>query len=190
MLKEELIKKEVDDQKIEQEAQELYNYYLNQPRKWRHRHNQYNHISKCINIVKKRYGIEVKVEVFKKEEPIVQPQKKRGSFAFYRNKMEDRYWTYHNYLKTRCEALPQQLEKKFKNCLAYHTASRCWGMSNYIRIAKEGAGDEYDSSITIRISDHDPTGSGGRCDHYLYVQDRTWAEIKEEVFKIAESFLK
>ena len=103
--------------------------------------------------------------------------------------LKNRYWTNRNYLEKRCEALPNQLERKFKNCEASHTASTCYGMSNYIDIEKQDENGDYLDSITIRISDHNPTGSGEHCDHYLYIEGRTWMEIKNEVMNIAEEFL-
>lgn len=104
--------------------------------------------------------------------------------------LRNQYWTNRNYLEKRCEALPNQLERKFKNCASYHTASGCFGMSNYIHIEKQDENGDYIDSITIRISDHNPTGSGEHCDHYLYIEGRTWSEIKAEVMNIAEEFLK
>lgn len=174
---------------IQKEAEELYNHYLSKPQKWRHRHNQYNNIKKCIDIVKKRYGMEV--EAVKRVEQVVelQPNKKTG-FKFYEYKMEDRYTTYRTYLEERCKMLPDQIERKFKNSSVRHIASKCRGMSNYIQIIRIDAEDEENDTITIRISDHEPTGSGSECDFYMYIQDKTWMEIKKRVFEIAEEFLK
>ena len=104
--------------------------------------------------------------------------------------LKNHYQSNRNYLEKRCEALPNQLERKFKNCESYHTSSGCFGMSNYINIEKQDENGDYIDSITIRISDHSPTGSGEQCDHYIYIENKTWSEIKAEAMKIAEQFLK
>lgn len=104
--------------------------------------------------------------------------------------LKNRYWTNKNYLEKRCENLPSQIEKKFQNCEATHTTSTCFGMSNYINIEKQDENGDYIDCIAIRISDHSPTGSGEQCDHYIYIENKTWSEIKAEAMKIAEQFLK
>lgn len=104
--------------------------------------------------------------------------------------LENRYHTNRNYLEQRCESLPRQLERKFKNCEVSHNASSCYGMSNYIDIEKQDENGDYADRITIRISDHNPTGSGDHCDHYIYIEGRTWSEIKSEIMGITEKFLK
>lgn len=48
--------------------------------------------------------------------------------------------------------------------------------------------DIYES-ITIRISDHSPTGSGSLCDAYIYIQDKEWGIIRKEVFEVFEKFI-
>lgn len=103
--------------------------------------------------------------------------------------LKSRYGTYRNYLEKRCAALPEQIERRFKNASCYHEASSCFGMSNYISIEKQdenGDGDAVDQ-FTVRISDHSPTGSGEHCDAYIYIDGKTWKEIKEEVFNFIES---
>lgn len=103
--------------------------------------------------------------------------------------LKNRYQTNRNYLEKRCENLPIQIEKKFKNCEATHTASKCYGMSNYINIEKQDENGDYIDSITIRISDHNPTGSGEQCDFYVYIENKTWSEIKAEAMNIVKEFL-
>lgn len=90
--------------------------------------------------------------------------------------------TSRSYLVKRCEALPDQIEKKFKNTVVYHEESRCAGMSNYIHVEIDDENGDYVDSFEIRISDHNPTGSGEQCEKYLYVLRREWKDIKEEVF--------
>lgn len=108
---------------------------------------------------------------------------------FEKSNLKKRYWTYRNYLKARCTSIPAQLERRFKKCSVYHTASTCYGISNYIHVSKQDDnGDDIDS-ITIRISDHDPTGSGDPCDYYLYIDNKSWADIKKDIFDIATKFL-
>ena len=99
-------------------------------------------------------------------------------------------YTDRNYLIERCAALPRQIEKKFKNAVAYHTESTCFGMSNYINIEKQDNDGEYIDSIDIRISDHAPTGSGSPCDAYIYIQDKTWMEVKREILDVVENFMR
>ena len=101
---------------------------------------------------------------------------------FEKELLKSRYWTYENYLEVRCEALPAQIEKKFKNTSVYHEASTCFGMSNYINVEKQDENGDTLEQFTIRISDHTPTGSGESCDGYIYIDGKTWAEIKAEVF--------
>ena len=48
--------------------------------------------------------------------------------------LKNRYQTCRSYLEKRCEALPGQIERKFKNVSCYHESSRCYGMSNYINV--------------------------------------------------------
>ena len=104
--------------------------------------------------------------------------------------LEKKYYTKKSYLEQRCESLPSQLERKFKNCEVSHNASSCYGMSNYIDIEKQDENGDYVDSVAFRISDHSPTGSGDHCDFYIYIEGRTWTEIKDEVIGIAEKFLK
>lgn len=132
-------------------------------------------------------SIEEMIEELKKRENDIKKENKKSkksNFKFYEIEMKSHYWTYRSYLAARCSSLPSQLERKFKNCYAWHKESTCYGMSNYIEISNE------DSSITIRISDHNQTSSGSPCDYYIYIQNKTWMEIKKEVFEIAENFLK
>lgn len=110
--------------------------------------------------------------------------RKNKGFCFESQKIKSRYRTFKSYLEARCEALERGLEKRF-SCEARHNSSNCRGMSNYIDIWNSD-----DEQITIRISDHSPTGSGSPCDYYIYIQNKTWMEIKKEVFEIAENFLK
>lgn len=143
-------------------------------------------IEEMMEELKKREEDIKKMDKKSKKPNKIQKTKKnpKSSFRFYKSKMESRYTTYRSYLEARCESLPNQIGKIAK-CEARHTASRCRGMSNYIDIFKND-----DESITIRISDHAPTGSGSPCDYYIYIQDKTWMEVKKEVFEIAENFLK
>ena len=55
-------------------------------------------------------------------------------------------------------------------------------MSNYISVEKQDENGDTLEQFTIRISDHTPTGSGESCDGYIYIDGKTWAEIKAEVF--------
>ena len=57
-------------------------------------------------------------------------------------------------------------------------------MSNYIDITKEDENGDTLDQFTIRISDHNATGSGTPCDKYIYVDDKTWLEIKKEVMDL------
>lgn len=108
---------------------------------------------------------------------------------FLKSEMKNKYWTYCHYLEARCEALPEQLEKKFKNIECYHESSSCYGMSNYINVEiQDNAGDSLDS-FDIRISDHEPTGSGEHCEKYIYITDKEWKEVKKEVFTFIENKL-
>jgi len=107
-----------------------------------------------------------------------------------KEKLRSKYWTYRNYLIARCESLPDQIERKFKNCECNHTESSAFGMSNYIEIEKKDQNGDYLDSITIRVSDHDPTGSGEHCEHYLYIHGCTWMEIKKEILEIVKNFLR
>lgn len=126
-----------------------------------------------------------KAKVKKTTKKIKTEKKQKKSFTFQAEKMEENYYLYKNYLKMRCELIPDQIERKYNyDCIVYYNQSNCRGMSNYIDISKGS------DSITIRISDHEPTGSGSPCDYYIYIQDKTWMEIKKEVFRIAEDFLK
>lgn len=109
---------------------------------------------------------------------------------FESSELKNKYQSYRNYLEARCEALPRQIERRFKNCEANHQSSGCFGMSNYISIEKQNDNGDYIDSITIRISDHDPTGSGEHCDFYLYINGEEWKNIKKEVFEIVENFMK
>lgn len=140
-------------------------------------------VEEMIEELKKR---ENDIKKMDKKSNKIQKTKKnsKSNFKFYKLKMESCYQTYRTYLEARCEALPGQLEKRFPDCEAQHIASRCRGMSNYIEI------ENGSNAITIRISDHNPTGSGSPCDHYIYIQDKTWMEIKKEIFRITEDFLK
>lgn len=120
-----------------------------------------------------------------KKNKVKTQKNKKVAFIFQTEKMKENYYLYRNYLKTRCELIPDQIERKYNyDCIVYYNQSNCRGMSNYIDISKGS------DSITIRISDHEPTGSGSPCDYYIYIQDKTWMEIKKEVFRIAEDFLK
>lgn len=75
--------------------------------------------------------------------------------------LKNRYQTCRSYLEKRCEALPGQIENKFKNVSCYHEASRCYGMSNY---------------INVEIQDENG-------DKYIYIDGKEWAEIKKEVLE-------
>lgn len=170
MTREELIKKE---------AEKLHQEYLNGSKNWRKRHSERSTFEKCLKIAENMW----KAGYIR--EPAQIKVNSKSEFKFEESKMTSQYTSYRAYLVARCEALPRQLEKKF-DCSANWIGSRCRGMSNYIEISKK----DSDDSITIRISDHEPTGSGSPCDFYIYIQDRTWMEIKKEVFEIAEDFLK
>ena len=74
--------------------------------------------------------------------------------------LKNRYQTCRSYLEKRCEALPGQIERKFKNVSCYHEASTCFGMSNYINVEIQDENGDYVDSFDVRISDHSPTGSG------------------------------
>lgn len=106
---------------------------------------------------------------------------------FESHKIEKLYWTYRNYLEKRCEALPRQIEKKFKNLSTRHESSSCYGMSNYIEVTKLDDDENDIDWLKIRISDHRPV-FGGICDKYIYIQDYTWTEIKKIVFEIITEF--
>lgn len=101
--------------------------------------------------------------------------------------LKNRYQTCRSYLEKRCAALPEQIERRFKNASCYHEASSCFGMSNYISVEKQDENGDAVDQFTVRISDHSPTGSGEHCDDYIYIDGKTWKEIKEEVFNFIES---
>ena len=103
--------------------------------------------------------------------------------------LKNRYQTCRSYLEKRCEALPGQIERKFKNVSCYHEASRCYGMSNYINVEIQNENGDYLDSFDLRISDHSPTGSAESCDKYIYIDGKEWAEIKKEVLEYIASRL-
>lgn len=109
---------------------------------------------------------------------------------FENSKLKTKYNTYRNYLEARCEALPRQIEKKFGNVECYHNSSSCYGMSNYINIEVNDQDGNYLDSFEIRISDHNPTGSGEHCDEYIYINGKEWLDIKKGVFKCIKNKLK
>ena len=57
--------------------------------------------------------------------------------------LKNRYQTCRSYLEKRCEALPGQIERKFKNVSCYHESSRCYGMSNYINVEIQNKNGDY-----------------------------------------------
>lgn len=180
--------KEITTAMVEKKAQEFWAKYQKAD-EWERKHtnlSNYKTFNKCLESARHALEWQLKLEQAKKEKKSSKAPK--GHFKFEKEKMRSCYWTYKKYLQKRCESLPRQLERKFK-CEADYTASRCAGMSNYIFLFTTNPEGWTDKNITIRISDHEPTGSGSSCDYYIYVQGKTWAEIKEQVFKIAEDFL-
>lgn len=103
--------------------------------------------------------------------------------------LKNRYQTCRSYLEKRCDALPGQIERKFKNVSCYHEASTCFGMSNYINVEIQDENGDYVDSFDVRISDHSPTGSGESCDKYIYIDGKEWADIKKEVLEYIASRL-
>lgn len=112
---------------------------------------------------------------------------------FEEDKIKTNYNTYRNYLETRCKNLANYLNKEMQkinnDSYAYHENSSCFGMSNYIMIDYNDYNNDIYESITIRISDHSPTGSGSLCDAYIYIQDKEWGIIRKEVFEVFEKFI-
>lgn len=141
-----------------------------------------------FNKVVERFNYEKTIEERlsnQQDQSVTQSVNKKNSFKFYANELKSKHNTYRNYLEKRCEKLPAEIERHFKTCTAYHIASTAAGMSNYIEVST----DDKDNIYTIRISDHKPTSSGDPCDYYIYIQNKTWLEIKKEVFETIKNFL-
>lgn len=106
-------------------------------------------------------------------------------FKFEEKMMEKRHASYRNYLTKRCEVLAGTIQRKNKNVTVCHEESRCAGMSNYLQVGIEDEKGEELDYFTIRISDHnDRYGSNAAL--YIYVQNKTWEDIKKEVLDFVE----
>lgn len=109
---------------------------------------------------------------------------------FENDKMEKRYWTYNTYLSERCEVLAGTLERKYANKFesVSHQESRQRGMSNYLLLTPIAtAEDEFPDEIKIRISDHCNNESILGASLNIYVQNKTWKEIKDEIINFVEN---
>lgn len=174
---------------IKKYAEKLFEEYETNSKNWKKRHKERSSIESCLKIAwnSARCGYLPEAIICEKT---IKKSKKRTEFTFNSFEKKKKYIYYRRYLASRCEALPRQLERKFKNCCSTHIQSGCYGMSNYIKVEKlDNNGDSVDC-ITIRISDHASTGSGDPCSYYLYILDYTWMEIKKKVFGIVENFLR
>lgn len=109
---------------------------------------------------------------------------------FENGKMKKRYRTYRSYLSERCEVLAGTLERKYASKFEYvnHHESRQRGMSNYLLLTPIAtAEDEFPDEIKIRISDHCNYESIFGASLNIYVQNKTWKEIKDEIIDFVET---
>lgn len=168
---------------INKEAERLYSLYINHDKKWQKKHEDISTFDKCIQ--KAEVNFQQQPDLIKRINANTatqdkKPNIKKSSFIF--NLKDGRYNTCRAYLEKRCAALPSQIENKYR-CTSCHNSSTCYGMSNYIYINAD-----HKESFCIRISDHSPTGSCEPCDHYIYIDNRSWSDIKKEVFEVIENF--